>query len=141
MLHTAMAGEIARQQIAILKQEGVKMGRVKIDHANDTTDLKYLTWILDQGCFLGLDRYPGSRITPEERTNCLKALIDMGYADRLCVSHDWSLARFLSRPSPAGSPAKKERKSIPTGSFISKKKFFPSCGKWGRRKKPSVPCW
>jgi len=130
MLHTAMAGEIARQQIAILKAEGVNMGRVKIDHANDTTDLKYLTWILDQGCFLGLDRYPGSRITPQERTNCLKALIDMGYADRLCVSHDWSLARFLSRPSPAGSPAKR-KKINPYGFLYIKEKVFPQLRKMG----------
>jgi phosphotriesterase-related protein len=130
MLHSSCAGEIARQQIAILKEEGVNMGRVKIDHTNDTTDLKYLTWILDQGCFLGLDRYPGSRITPKERTNCLKALLDMGYQDRLCVSHDWSLARFRSRKSPAGSPEKR-KKINPYGFLFIRDVVFPQLREMG----------
>jgi phosphotriesterase-related protein len=124
MLHSAARAEVARQQIAILKAEGVNMRRVKIDHTNDTTDLGYLTWILDQGCYLGLDRYPGSRITPLERTQTLKALIDRGYMGQLCVAHDWSLARFLSRKSPAGSPAKR-KKINPYDFLYIKEVVFP----------------
>jgi len=88
MVHSYPTGQLARRQIAIFQEEGVDLTRVKIDHSNDTTDLEYLQWILDQGCWLGLDRYPGRLVSPTQRTNTLKALIDLGYGERLCPSHD-----------------------------------------------------
>ncbi len=88
MAHSYPTGHVARRQIAIFKEEGVDLTRVKIDHSNDTTDTEYLKWILDQGCYLGLDRYPGRFVSPHMRTVTLKALIDMGYGDRLCPAHD-----------------------------------------------------
>jgi phosphotriesterase-related protein len=94
MLHSHSPSEVGREQIAILKEEGVDLTRVKMDHSNDTKNLDYLTWLLDQGCFLGLDRYPGRTVTAEERTQILKALIDKGFADRLCPSHDESIRRI-----------------------------------------------
>ena len=54
--------------------------------------MEYLTGILNQGCFLGMDRYPGGRVGGlkwEERTNVVKQLVDMGYADHTTLSHDW----------------------------------------------------
>ena len=88
MVHSYPTGHVGRRQIAIFKEEGVDLTRVKIDHSNDTTDTEYLKWILDQGCYLGLDRYPGRLVSPEMRTITLKRLIDDGYGDRLCPSHD-----------------------------------------------------
>jgi len=88
MAHSHPATQLARRQIEIFKEEGVVLTRVKIDHCNDTTDTEYLKWILDQGCFVGLDRYPGRITSPAMRTLTLKRLIDMGYGDRLCPSHD-----------------------------------------------------
>ena len=88
MVHSFPTGQVARRQIEIFKEEGVDLRRVKIDHSNDSTDTQYLEWILDQGCYLGWDRYPGRLVSPEMRTITLKNLIDMGYADRICPSHD-----------------------------------------------------
>lgn len=88
MVHSYPTGNVARRQIEIFREEGVDLTRVKIDHSNDTTDIEYLQWILDQGCFLGLDRYPGQLVSPHMRTVTMKNLIDAGYADRLCPSHD-----------------------------------------------------
>jgi phosphotriesterase-related protein len=130
MLHSHAVNQVARQQLAILKEEGVNLDRVKIDHANDTTDIAYLTWILDQGCFLGLDRYPGSNISPSDRTKTLKALIDAGYADHLCVAHDWSLARCLSTTSVAGSPEKRAAIN-PHGFLYIKEIVFPQLREMG----------
>jgi len=93
MLHSYAPGQVGRRQLDILKAEGVNMRRVKLDHSNDTTDVEYLTWVLDQGCFLGLDRYPFLVTSTLARTRTMKALMDAGYSDRLCPSHDWSLAR------------------------------------------------
>ena len=88
MVHSYPTGHVAKRQIEIFREEGVDLTRVKIDHSNDTTDTDYLKWILDQGCFLGLDRYPGRLVSPHMRTVTLKRLMDMGYAERLCPSHD-----------------------------------------------------
>ena len=88
MVHSHPGTHLARQQIRILEDEGVALTRVKIDHSNDTTDTEYLTWILDQGCFLGFDRYPGRFVSPKMRTRTLKNLIDAGHGDRICPSHD-----------------------------------------------------
>jgi len=95
VLHSYSPGQVGRQQLAVLKEEGVPFGRVKLDHSNDTTDVEYLTWVLEQGCYLGLDRYPGRFTSPRARTNTMKALIDAGWADRLCPSHDRSAISFI----------------------------------------------
>ena len=102
MVHSYPAGQLARRQIAILKEEGVDLTRVKIDHSNDTTDIEYLRWVLDQGCYLGMDRYPGRFVSPHMRTTTLKSLIDDGYADRLCPSHDCICLGILNQ-HPDGS--------------------------------------
>lgn len=94
MLHSYAPGQVGRRQLTILKEEGVKLNRVKLDHANDTADTEYLTWVLEQGVYLGMDRYPGPKsvsVSTQGRNKVLKFLIDAGYADRLLLSHDWIL--------------------------------------------------
>ena len=130
MLHSYSPGQVGKRQIAILKEEGVNLGRVKMDHSNDTTDLEYLTWMLDQGCYLGMDRYPGQGVSPMARTKTLKALIDAGYKDRLCVSHDWSLARHVASDSPIGSPHKRG-KFNPHNYLYIKNIVFPQLREMG----------
>ena len=94
LLHSYSPGQVGRHQIAILKEEGVELRHVKMDHSLDTTDLEYLTWMMDQGCYLGVDRLPATVISPSAvtsisaRIKTIKALIDAGYSDRLLLSHD-----------------------------------------------------
>ena len=104
MVHSYPTGQVARRQIAIFKEEGVDLERVKIDHSNDTTDTEYLKWILDQGCFLGLDRYPGHLVSPHMRTVTMKRLIDDGYADRLCPAHDCICLHILNERADGTLP-------------------------------------
>jgi len=92
VIHSYSPDQIARQQLPILQSEGVQLKYVKVDHSNDTNNINYLHWLLEQGCYLGLDRYPGRLMNPMERTRVLKQLIDEGYAGRLCLSHDCSAA-------------------------------------------------
>lgn len=100
--HTWSPDRVGEQQVRILKEEGVDLNRVYIGHSNDDTDIGYLTGLLEQGVWLGLDRYPGGRIpgTPkwEERTAVVKRLIDAGWARRLMLSHDHSTP--MVQPSP-----------------------------------------
>jgi phosphotriesterase-related protein len=102
MVHSHPGHQVARQQLAILKEEGVDLTRVKIDHSNDTTDIEYLEWILDQGCYLGLDRYPGRLVSPHMRTLTMKRLMDLGHTERLCPSHD-CICLHLHNERPDGS--------------------------------------
>jgi len=90
VIHSYAPDQVARQQLPILQSEGVKLKYVKVDHSNDTNNMAYLHWLLEQGVYLGLDRYPGRLMNPMERTRVLKQLIDEGYAGRLCLSHDCS---------------------------------------------------
>jgi len=128
-LHSYSPGQVGRQQLAIVKEEGVNLNRVKMDHSNDTTDVEYLIWLLDQGCFLGLDRYPGWNVSPLARTKTLKALIDAGYADRLCPSHDGTILRVM-----AANPliSEEERlKANPYGFLYMKKVVFQQLQEMG----------
>ncbi|MDD5288228.1 MAG: amidohydrolase family protein [Dehalococcoidales bacterium] len=120
-IHSYHPGQIARQQLRILRQEEVDMRRIKVDHSNDTTDIEFLLGILERGCFLGLDRYPGRMASPMARTKTLKALIDAGYADRLCPSHDTSLAYVLRD----GETPEKVEESNPHRLLYMKKTVFP----------------
>lgn len=99
MLHSYAPGQVGRQQLAILKEEGVNLQRVKVDHSNDTADVEYLTWLLEQGCYLGMDRYPGHKlsVSPSVRNQTLKTLIDKGFANRLLLSQDWFLTHVKFR--------------------------------------------
>jgi phosphotriesterase-related protein len=96
MLHSYAPEHIARRQLAILKNEGVDLRNVAVDHVNDTRDMEYLNWILEQGSYLGMDRYPGLNLSAHARTETLKWLIDAGWTDRILLSHDCGLVNPLT---------------------------------------------
>jgi predicted metal-dependent phosphotriesterase family hydrolase len=77
-----------------------------------------------------MDRYPGNGASPLARTRTLKALIDSGYKDRLCVSHDWSLARHVASDSPIGSPQKRKKRN-PYDYLYIKNMVFPRLREMG----------
>ena len=108
MVHSYPTGQVARRQIQIFREEGVDLTRVKIDHSNDTTDIEYLKWILDQGCYLGLDRYPGRLVSPHMRTVTLRTLIDEGFGDKLCPSHDCICLAVMKENADGSMPDKHE---------------------------------
>ncbi len=95
--HTWSPDRVGEQQVEILKQEGVDLNRVYIGHSNDDTDLGYLLGLLEEGVWLGLDRYPGGRVpgTPdwEQRTETAKKLMDAGFTQRIMLSHDYSVPK------------------------------------------------
>ena len=132
MVHSYPTGHVARRQIAIFREEGVDLTKVKIDHSNDTTDTEYLKWILDQGCFLGLDRYPGRLVSPQERTRTLKRLIDDGYADRLCPSHDCICLHIHNEQADGTIPEEHDfTKSNPDQYLYMKRHVIPQLREMG----------
>ena len=129
VLHSYSPSQVGRQQVPILKEEGVDLNRVKMDHSNDTTDVEYLTWLLEEGCYLGMDRYPGHNTSPLARTKTLKALIDAGYADRLCPSHDWGILRI--KAAKPEMTEEERRKFNPYGLLYIKKVVLPQLREMG----------
>jgi phosphotriesterase-related protein len=131
MLHSYSPGQVGRQQLAILKEEGVDLRRVKVDHCSDTVDLEYLTWLLEQGCYLGMERLPGRNPSPLARAKVIRSLIDEGYADRLLPSHDWLLVwlREFAEDSPINYEDR--QKFNPHGFLYIKKVLFPQLREMG----------
>ena len=92
MTHTWAPERVGEQQVRVFKEEGVDMGLVCIGHSNDTTDMGYLTGLLEQGVWLGMDRHPGGG--PDvplwrERSQVVRSLIEQGWGHRLMLAHDW----------------------------------------------------
>ena len=114
MLHSYSPDQVGRQQIEILKEEGVDLRLVKLDHSTDTKDMEYLEWVVKQGCYLGMDRLPGihvpplARVSPEGRVKTIKELIDAGYADRILLGHDAFLVSTFFDTLPEAAKKKLE---------------------------------
>jgi phosphotriesterase-related protein len=129
MLHSYAPEQVARKQLAILKDEGVDLKRVAVDHVNDTRDMEYITWLLEQGCYIGMDRYPGLNLSAHARTETLKWLIDAGWIDRLLPSHDFGLATPLTFYPP--EVKKSNEKGNPYDYLYIKKVVFPQLREMG----------
>lgn len=94
MLHTYCPTETPRHQLKALREEGVEMKDVVVDHIPETTDMDFVKWLYDQGVWLGIDRmpnlaFPGEyAVCTETRIKFVKAMLDAGMGDRLLFSHD-----------------------------------------------------
>jgi len=89
MAHSMPAAATGPRQIEIFKEEGVDLGRVQIAHCGDSEDIGYIEGLIEQGVYVGLDRYGIEIILPIEKRNATTAeLIRRGHAERLMISQD-----------------------------------------------------
>jgi phosphotriesterase-related protein len=136
MLHSYAPEQVGRQQFAILKEEGVDLHHVKLDHCSDTKDMEYLSWIAGQGCYLGMDRLPGIHVPPkasvsaEERIKTIKALIDAGYSSRILLGHDAFIVSSLFDTMPDAIKKKLENDN-PYGFLYINKVVLPALREMG----------
>jgi phosphotriesterase-related protein len=86
-------------QQRIFAEEGVDLGRVIIGHSGDTSDVDYLEEVIDNGSYIGMDRFGIDWIPFEERVGIVVAMCERGHADRMVLSHDAQL--FNDWGSPA----------------------------------------
>jgi phosphotriesterase-related protein len=129
--HTWAPERVGEQQVRIFEEEGVDLNRVYVGHSNDSTDIGYLTGLLDKGVWIGLDRYPGPQAgeTPDwvSRTETAKKLIDAGYGNRIMIGHDWSVALTIaSRESMEA-----RNKLNPDGYLFATRKVVPRLKEMG----------
>ena len=76
----------------LLADCGVPASKVILGHSGDTTDLEYLTAMLERGCWLGMDRFGfcDKDLGLEPRVDTIAALCKAGWGHRLLLSHDWA---------------------------------------------------
>jgi phosphotriesterase-related protein len=95
--HTHAASYGGRAQQQLLREEGVPLERVVIGHSGDSTDLDYLRELMDNGSYLGMDRFGFDVILPhEDRIKTVVTLCEQGYAERMTLSHDASYFTFAA---------------------------------------------
>ncbi len=89
--HTHPGTKRGLEQQRIFKEEGVDLGRVVIGHSGDSEDLDYLQALIDAGSYIGMDRFGlDVFLETERRIATIVKLCDLGYANRMVLSHDAS---------------------------------------------------
>jgi phosphotriesterase-related protein len=89
--HTHVRTHRGRDQQRVFKEEGVDLERVIIGHSGDSTDLDYLRELMDNGSYIGMDRFGVDVLLPfDDRVNTVVALCAQGYAEKMVLSHDAS---------------------------------------------------
>lgn len=85
-------------QQTFLRERGVELERVIIGHSGDSEEIPYLRALMDNGSTIGMDRFGMEHVLPDDRRlSTVVALLELGYADRMVLSHD---AAFFSRVTP-----------------------------------------
>lgn len=105
LTHTTHFGELALEQIALLKEEGVDPGRIVISHLGDRHNQDLLFQIAETGVYLSVDNigyvgggYPGDCV----RAANIRALIERGHLNRILVSGDVCMKTHLHAFSGKG---------------------------------------
>ena len=66
------------------------MGRVQIAHCGDTEDVEYIEGLIEEGVYVGLDRYGLEILLPIDKRNATAAeLLRRGHCERLMISQDF----------------------------------------------------
>ena len=91
--HTDAAHRAGESHAVILEDEGINPSRVSFDHSDDSGDMDYFLGLVRRGYSLGMDHVHRGLIpsfTPsfERRAECIKLLVDAGFADRIFLSTD-----------------------------------------------------
>jgi phosphotriesterase-related protein len=90
MAHSMPAVGTGPRQVEIFREEGVDMAKVQIAHCGDTEDVAYIEGLIEQGVYVGLDRYGLEMYLPIDKRNATAAeLLRRGHAERLMISQDF----------------------------------------------------
>lgn len=98
--HSHPATRNGLEQQKSLVDRGVDPRRIVIGHSGDSEDLDYLMAILDSGSTIGMDRFGMEHVLPDEsRARTVAKLVELGYADRMVLSHDAAVYSHITPPS------------------------------------------
>ena len=98
--HSHPASRNGLLQQAFLGERGVPADRIIIGHSGDSEDHVYLRELMDNGSTIGMDRFGMEQVLPDERrVRTLLSLLELGYADRMVISHDAAFYSHVTPPS------------------------------------------
>ena len=96
--HPASGNGLGQQ--TFLVERGVDPERIVIGHSGDTEDLDYLRALMDNGSTIGMDRFGMEHVLSDERRVATVArLVELGYAERMVLSHDAAIYSHITPPS------------------------------------------
>lgn len=97
-------GTMGLEQIQLFKKIGVKANNCLIGHCCANHDLRYHVGIMEEGAYVGFDRFGNEFFTNDRlRIDTLTGLIHMGYTEQLMISCD-SVCSYMGRaPFPPES--------------------------------------
>lgn len=135
-LHTYCPMETPRHQLRMLREVGVDMNKVAVDHIPETTDMDFIRWLYDQGVWLGVDRIPclhfqgEYQVSTKTRIKVVKQMLDEGMGDRILFSHDLPVTSTLFDNVDAETKAYLDAQK-PDGLLFLKKHVFPALAEMG----------
>jgi phosphotriesterase-related protein len=96
--HPALRNGLAQQ--AFLRERGVAAERIIIGHSGDSEDIAYLRELMENGSTIGMDRFGMEHVLSDDRrVQTVVALLELGYADRMVLSHDAAYYSHVTPPS------------------------------------------
>jgi len=126
-VHTDAAHRAGESDAVILEDEGVNPARVSFDHSDGSGDMDYFLGLVRRGYSLGMDhvhRGLMANVKPsfERRAQCIKMLVDAGFADKLFLSTD---SEFGGSLLPEESRDWRENIDPPEGMLFSALRLLP----------------
>jgi phosphotriesterase-related protein len=90
------------EQQRIFEEEGVDLTQVVVGHSGGTLDADYHQALMAKGSYLGFDHFGIGTFSLAERVESVRLLCELGYADRIVLSHDAMCHVDWFPPSLAG---------------------------------------
>jgi phosphotriesterase-related protein len=125
--HTHAADRAGEEHAVILEDEGIDPARVSFDHSDDSGDMEYFIGLAKRGYSLGMDhvhRGMSQNFKPsfERRAECIKLLIDAGFAGKIFLSQD---SEFGGSLLPEKTREWRETIDPPEGLLFTTAKLIP----------------
>jgi len=125
--HTDAAHRAGENHAAILEDEGVNPARVCFDHSDGSGDMAYFLGLVKRGYSLGMDHVhrgigPDSKPSFERRAECIKLLIDAGFAGKIFLSQDTEFGGSLL---PEDAKDWREKIDPPEGMLFTTQHLIP----------------
>ena len=125
--HTDAAHRAGESHAVILEDEGINPSSVSFDHSDDSGDMDYFLGIVRRGYSLGMDHVhrgliPNFKPSFERRAECIKLLIDAGFADKIFLSQDSELGGSLL---PEETRDWREKIDPPDGMLFTTRRVIP----------------
>jgi len=132
-IHTDAAHRAGESDAAILEDEGVNPARVSFDHSDDSGEMDYFLGLVRRGYSLSMDHVhrglmPDVNPSFERRAECIKKLVDAGFADKLFLSSD---SEFGGSLLPAQTRDWRENLDPPEGMLFIPHGIFPRLSELG----------